>query len=467
MFLTRLKFNIKYLKVLTGLVLLFIAVSQGGWIYNMYTLLQSELLRSMNRSFEIAILKELNDRHVQLGGTIRLAPITFPDDTTRFITKTIRMADTTFQVTFDRQDPYFENKLIQSVIKEDLPVDVFKLDSLFRAELASARYPDLETCVEYIDLKTDRILESSSTPDPDSYLSADLFPIDINDSLGLRAYVKNPAYSILEMMMLQLVLSVILIGISAIFIFYLVRTIFWQKKEERMRQDSISAMTHEFKRPISSAVAQASLIPYYLEKNNGDRVVAYANNVMLELNKLTAYTEKIQQLSKDSRANVILTKTTVELRPFIESVLERYADVKEKPVGIDLKITTLQEYINVDRLHFSNVIDNLIENAIKYSKKEVRIEIRISDNNNRLAISVKDNGFGISAFDLPYIFDKYYRSRDKEAQKSVGFGLGLTYVKAIIEAHGGEVWANSELTVGSEFILYLPPSNYEKQDTFS
>ena len=466
MFLTRLKFNIKYLKVLTGLVLLFIAVSQGGWIYNMYTLLQSELLRSMNRSFEVAILKELNHRYEQLGGTLSFTPITTPDDTTRFISKTVRTADTTFLVTFDRQDPYSRNKVIQFLIKEDLPVNVFKLDNLFRAELASVRYPDLETCVEYIDLKTGRIVESNSTPS-DSYLSTDLFPIDINDSLGLRAYVKNPAYSILEMMMLQLVLSVILIGISATFIFYLVRTIFWQKKEERMRQDSINAMTHEFKRPISSAVAQASLIPYYLEKNNGDRVVAYANNVMLELNKLTAYTEKIQQLSKDSRANIILTKTMVELRPFIESALERYADVKEKPVGIDLKIETLQEYINVDHLHFSNIIDNLIENAIKYSKKEVRIEIRISDSNNRLVISVKDNGFGISAFDLPYIFDKYYRSRDKEAQKSVGFGLGLTYVKAIIEAHGGEVRANSELTVGSEFILYLPSSDYEKQDTFS
>jgi len=465
MFLTQLKPSIKYLKLFTSLVLIFIVLNQGLWIYNVYRSFQSELLQSMNRSFEIAIMKELNDRQERSGGSILLAPITTPNDTTRFITKTVRTADTTFLVTFDRQDPHTRNKLIQFLMKEDIPVNVLKLDSLFRLELASARYPDLETCVEYIDLKTGRVLESTPTLDSNSYLSSDLFPIDINDSLGLKAYVKNPAYSILRMMTAQLVLSVILIGISTLFIFYLVRTIFWQKKEERMRQDSINAMTHEFKRPISSAVAQASLIPYYLKSGNAERVVDYANNVTLELNKLTAYTEKIQQLSKNSQADIVVTKTAVELKPFIESILERYADVKEKSVVIDLKIATSRKQIDIDLLHFSNVMDNLIENAIKYSKEEVRIEILISDKNDKLVISVKDNGLGISKIDLVHIFDKYYRSKDKEARKSAGFGLGLTYVKAIMKAHGGEVRVESKLTIGSEFILYLPPSNYEKQDS--
>jgi len=416
----------------------------------------------MNSSLEIATMKEFNDRYEQSGGWIALAPITFSTDTSRFITKTVRTKDSTFQVTLDRYDPHSTTKLVQFLKKDNLPVNVHKLDSLFRIELTNRRYPNLDTYVEYLGLTAMQILDRSSTPDSSPYLSSELFTLDIANSIGVKGYVKNPIYSILRTMIFQLILSAILIGISTLFIFILSRTIFWQKKEEAMRQDSVNAMTHEFKRPISSAVAQASLIPFYMEKSQNEKVLKYADNILLELNKLTVYTERIQQLSKNNKENIVLNRVNINMKVFFESIVERYSNSEEKSVKIELKISTQQQTICVDLLHFSNIIDNLIENALKYSKDEVQISIDISEDRDDVIITVRDNGVGISNFDLPYIFDKYYRANNKSIQEKVGFGLGLTYVKALVHAHNGKINVNSKLNIGSIFTINLSKSNNEK-----
>ena len=168
-----------------------------------------------------------------------------------------------------------------------------------------------------------------------------LFRSDITNSLGIKGYVKNPIFAILGMMMFQLVFSLVLIVISTIFISLLIRTIFWQRKEEKMRQDSVNEMIHEFKRPISSAVAQAALIPYYLEKVQHEKVLEYANNIMLELNKLTVYTERIQQLSRNAKENIVLNRENIALKPYFESVVEKYTHGEQKIVIIDLKINKI------------------------------------------------------------------------------------------------------------------------------
>lgn len=455
------KFDLKYVKLLTFIILSFIIINQSVWIYNMYMSFQHELLLSINKSLEIAIKKELNNRHEILGGTIAFSPITNKDDTARFIKKIVRSVDTTFQVTLDRYDPHSTDRLIQFLIKDDLPLNVYNLDSLFKSELTSERFSNLNTYIVFFDLKTNQILNSSRNSQiTGSYLSSEIVPIDIFNTFGIKAYVKNPIFSILGLMIFQLILSLVLIIVSTIFLFLLVRTIFWQRKEEKMRQDSISAMTHEFKRPISSAVAQAALIPYYLQKDNKEKIEEYAQSIILELNKLTVYTERIQRLSNNIKENISLNKENIELQSFFHSIIEKYLDHGEKQVSLKLSISSAQKYLYADFLHFSNIIENLIENAIKYSNESVHIVIDIEDDKENVKITIKDDGLGISKIDQNYIFDKYYRSKNKYIQKHVGFGLGLTYVKALVEAHNGEIYLKSKLKEGSEFTIYLPQYNY-------
>lgn len=450
------KVSFSYIKIIALVTLTGIIVNQIVWVYNMYNSYQYKFELLINKSLEDAVFIESSDRQEQLGGYILFSPVANKQDSTRFLTKTITYGDSIYKVQIDRYDPYSINKLVQFFIKDDLPTDVNKLDSIFRQKLINEKYPIRKTSVEYIDISTNEVLAKSCPPkELKMPISSDILSIDVLDSLGVKAYVESPVLVILGMMIFQLILSIIMIVISIACIYYLIRTIYWQNKEEKMRQDSINAMTHEFKRPISSAIMQVALIPYYLD-NNKEKVRQYAENVLLELNKLTAYTERIQHISNNSKEDVVLNRTDIEIRPFFESVIEKYSAISDKQVKIEFEISSVHNFIHADLLHFSNVIENLLENAIKYSGEQTNISIHISDDNKNLKIAIKDNGFGISKIDINYIFDRFYRSKTKNIQKRTGFGLGLTYVKAIIEAHKGKVKVASEVGVGSEFTIYFP-----------
>ena len=148
----------------------------------------------------------------------------------------------------------------------------------------------------------------------------------------------------------------------------------------------------------------------------------------------------------------------MKIIPFFESLQDQYNSSKEgnQEVVVNLHIKTLRKDISVDILHFSNVMDNLIENAIKYTDKPIIIvDIEITDTKDGIRVSVRDNGIGISSADKKHIFEKYFRAKRHEVKRKSGFGLGLTYVKNIIEAHGGNITVNSNLNEGSEFIITL------------
>src|SRR5690606_13871919 len=134
---------------------------------------------------------------------------------------------------------------------------------------------------------------------------------------------------------------------------------------------------------------------------------------LLELQKLNTYTERIQKLSNNKRETIILDKEHINLENFFTALVNKYENIEEKSVKINLSIKTTQDTIYADLLHFANIIDNLVENAIKYAKERaVQIDIHVSDERRKLKISVKDNGLGISEKDLPRIFQKFYRSEN-------------------------------------------------------
>src|SRR5699024_2377791 len=128
------------------------------------------------------------------------------------------------------------------------------------------------------------------------------------------------------------------------------KSFFWKEKIELMRQESISAMTHEFKRPISSAVAQIALIPYYLEKEDSDRIAKYAENTLLELDKLTLYTERIQRISNNPNASLDLNRISVYLPDFFNRVYEKYSNITEKEIDLRIHLNNETESWIMDLL---------------------------------------------------------------------------------------------------------------------
>lgn len=447
-----------YIQLLIVLVSALITVNQIVWITNMYHLHKKELKDFANQSATKAVYMEVSERGEAIGGS-RVFSTNFSgsNDTSRYIVKRLRTEDTTYVVTIDKQDPNTLSKMIQLVLKDEMSVDLKKLNTFFKKEL-SERYAIKNIYFNYLDLKANKVIKSDKPKYAlSNYLQTDTIKLDIISSIGVIGYVEVPSAVLLNKMGYQLALSIFLILIGGGCLIYLGRSFVLQWKLERLRQESVNSMTHEFKRPISSAVAMVSLIPFYVEKNDMSKVATYANNTIIELNKLTAYTERIQQISNNEKANILLNKVGVEIEPLIQSIKERYSDRESsmKKVIIQTAIHTKNKYLLVDVLHFSNVLDNLVENAIKYSNSEVNIDIDVADTNEGVKISVKDDGLGISAFDLKYIFDRFYRSNRKELKRKTGFGLGLTYVKSMVEAHGGSISVTSKMNEGSEFAILL------------
>lgn len=439
-------------------MLLVITVNQIVWLINMYNLFQREFRTTADQIVIDASLMELSERSEIMGGfSVYSHNLTNPNDTSRFFTKKMVTEDSIYTFTIDKNDPNTMPKIMQFALKNYLPINLHRLSSIFK-ERISERYIVQEAYFDYLDLEKDTLIKTNKPENITTslYIKTDTFPLDIIGYIGVVGYIENPRMAILDNMKRQLILSVLLIVIGIISLFYISRSFIFQWKTEKMRQDSVNAMTHEFKRPISSAIAMVSVIPYYLEKKETSRVLEYVDNIEIALNKLTYYTKRIQQISNNEKSNVVLDKTAVEIIPFFESLRQHYASEEhEGKIIIKLQIRTSKKMMDVDLLHFSNVMDNLVENAIKYTvHPTVLIDISVTDiAGDGLKISVKDNGIGISPADKKYIFDKFYRIKREETKNKMGFGLGLTYVKSIIEAHGGDITVNSKLNEGSEFII--------------
>src|SRR5690606_3901938 len=317
---------------------------------------------------------------------------------------------------------------------------------------------EASTYIEYIDLKNDKVLQHSKPNDSSGeYSASELVIIDIFNTLGIKGYIQISPTAIIKTMIFQLVLTALLILICIFFLTIIIRTFFLKEKTEKMRQDAVNTMTHEFKRPLSVAVTQLALIPHYLQNGNTDKVQRYAEQSLLELQKLNTYTERIQKLSNNNRGTIQLDKKHINIEDFFTALVQKYKDIEEEPVTMNLLMNTSQTTVYTDFLHFSNIMDNLIENAIKYSREDgVQIDIHVCDEQNKLKISVKDNGLGIAEKDLPSIFQKFYRSETADIRHKTGFGLGLTYVKALVDAHAGKLKVSSKIGVGTEFMVYFP-----------
>lgn len=441
-------------------VLLGIVVNQAIWLSNMYNLSEREFKSNINASLENASYMEMNERSEIMGGVVFYSNYSAPSDTSRFFSKDIVTADSTYTFTLDKNDPNSMHKISQFVLKQILPVNLESLDGFFKENM-DEKYAVSEAYFDYLDLETNTLISTSRLENirPDHYILTDTLPLDIVNSIGIVGHVKNPRTAILDTMKKQLILSVSLIIIGIISLYYISRSFVFQWKTEKMRQESVNVMTHEFKRPISSAVAMVSIIPYYVKENNINKVLEHARDIELAMNKLTYYTKRIQQISNNERSDVRLDKTAIEIIPFFESLKKRYTSRKEhdQEVVMELQLATEKKAMNVDMLHFSNVMDNLVENAIKYTvHSTVQIDLNVEGaNEDMLRVSIKDNGMGISPQDKKRVFDKFYRVKREETKNKMGFGLGLTYVKSIIDAHGGDIIVNSELDKGSEFIIML------------
>ncbi|MCB9171190.1 MAG: HAMP domain-containing histidine kinase [Flavobacteriales bacterium] len=238
---------------------------------------------------------------------------------------------------------------------------------------------------------------------------------------------------------------------------YSVWIIMGQKRLSEMKNDFIGNMTHELKTPISTIALSSEVISDPAIINEPERLAAYAAIIRSENERLRAQVERVLQLATLDQDKLALKRERIDLHERIRHVVDALKlPLEERQGYVDLHLEAAEHWVTGDPVHLTNVVFNLLDNALKYSDGPPRITIRSSDVGRMLVVAVEDHGIGIRAEDLKHVFERFYRVPTGNVHNVKGFGLGLHYVQQIVNAHGGSIEARSEPGAGSTFTFRLP-----------
>lgn len=279
-------------------------------------------------------------------------------------------------------------------------------------------------------------------------------PIRTDLSQTVQMILVNPHWSIFARMGILLLSTAVMVVFAFIGLFYQIKIIITERKIARLKEDFSYAMIHDMKTPISSAIMCTSRLHSGKLDDKPEIKNHYFTIVENELEHLLALSNKVLTLAKLEQHKLEMNKKEVPLSPMIEDLIEKFTIKTEKTIHFTTDLKT--EKVYADEEFLKEAISNLIDNAIKYSKESVKINISSSSDANHDIINIYDNGIGIPQKDQKKIFEKFERaSAIKQTRKGgpSGFGLGLNYVYQVMEAHEGRVYINSIEGEFSEFSL--------------
>lgn len=290
---------------------------------------------------------------------------------------------------------------------------------------------------------------------------ASLYPNDLHASgQFLHVYFPDSLGFIWQTMGVNLLGSAILLLIMIGCFYIAMMTILKQKKLAEIKNDFINNMTHEFKTPISTISLATQLIQEDSSVLENGTVQRYLGIIKDENVRLGQQVERVLQTAQMEREEIVLKKKNVDVNALIQQVVEMNQPMlMAKNGSIHISFTTETANLLIDEVHMSNVMNNLIDNAVKYSADAPQITITTAIDESGFHIQVADQGIGMQKEVLTQVFETFYRVPTGNVHNVKGFGLGLSYVKKIVEAHGGNVHVKSQLGKGSTFEMTIPYGN--------
>ena len=339
------------------------------------------------------------------------------------------------------------SKQFHVIMDKYVGFDMTVMDSVLTDHLSRRHIHPEFVAVEVVNGK-DSVIFSNPKIENKSGLDTFKIVINPNENIYYKAYITPLTHHILSQMMGVIVTTFLLIVAFAAAFRYLFRSVSKLRTIEEMKDDFVSNMTHELKTPISIAYSANDALLNYDTANDPGKKEAYLTIAMKQLNRLGELVENILAMSMERRKGMTLKPEKIKLPSFIEEIAEAQRMRGGKDISIEVK-SSGNITVTADKSHLSNVLNNLIDNAIKYSGKSVSICIKINPGN----IEVADNGIGIPSKNLPYIFDKFYRVPQGNRQDVRGYGIGLYYVKHILEKMGWNISVKSQEGQGSTFTV--------------
>lgn len=430
--------NNRYIKVITILSLIAIMALQSIWLYNTYHLIKEDIKAKSSFLLENAIESEAVYRMGQNRNR----------DKTGSIVAGI-MGENEIP-----PSAYINEALCE---KAGSDVSLFRIDSIYNVLLTKANLSS-HTIINKVYPPGNIIIESTQEVQtlPWGAIKTQITPIRIDQSRGVQAVLINPYWVIFERMGLLLLATVLMMFFVAGCIIYQIKIIAKQNLIAKIRQDFSYAMIHDMKVPLSSIQMGINVLESGKLDHKPEIKAKYFWIAREETEHLLQLANKVLTISKLEEGKLSLAKQDVFLPDVIEHLIEKFTLKTTKPIEFRTELTIQTAFADEDYLQ--EAISNLIDNAIKYSKEAVLIEISSFETDQETVIKVKDNGIGLSHKDQLLIFGKFERaSATGRTCKggAPGFGLGLNYVMHVIEAHGGRVTVESIEGEYSEFSIHL------------
>lgn len=410
-------------------------------------------------SIKVDMIKEVSIRNMSgAGKMISFTPkadtlhhdISISDgETTRYIRQEIRIPSVyVLRLNMARFDSLLTQNLLAAGI--DLPhlVDVVRGqgDSTSSVKLITTKpLADPEVVLTALN-------DSLRLADPLTFMTS----LTTDEELFFRLRIENPDRRLLRDMSGVIVSSLLMLVAVAGVLIYLLRTLFRQKSLEEMRLDLTHNITHELKTPIAVANAANDALLDFRAAEDAGRRNRYLTVIREQLAALSGMVERILTMSIEEREDFTIRRETVDIGALFDATAAKFRLKSKGRAEITIDVAPAGLTVKADRFHLSHVLDNLMDNALKYSGEQVHVELSARRTGHGISLSVSDDGIGIERSAQAHIFEKFYRVPTGDRHDVKGFGLGLYYVQLIAARHGGTVSVESEPGRGTTFTITIP-----------
>ncbi|PXV59340.1 two-component system phosphate regulon sensor histidine kinase PhoR [Dysgonomonas alginatilytica] len=434
--------NNHHIKLFTGVALIAVFVLQAIWLYNTYSVLGDDLQNKLDKTFSQSIEKEI---YYRLNNKDR-------DITGESVEGASPDLDSYLNALYFNEFLYSHN----------IPFDFKRLDSIFNNELVKD-VGVLNYSLELLDNKDQTIKKVYNRIHEDllNPFFIKTMPIRLDKSELVRVSIESP-YKIIFQKMLLLLIASLVIGLIIIYcIFSQIKIITKQDRIAEIRQDFTHAMIHDMKNPITTILMGINALKGGKLNDKELLKEQYYNIISNESEHLLGLTNKILTIAQFEEKRVTLSKDNIDIRLMFDNLMEKYKLDSEESIQIITEYNDVSE-IYADEGYMYEAFNNLIDNAVKYSKGNVVISIICSKDISNTTIKIKDNGIGISLKDQKRIFEKFERIHLSKRKHISGFGLGLNFVYQVVTAHEGDIKLNSVLNSYSEFAVIIPNKKNDK-----
>lgn len=278
----------------------------------------------------------------------------------------------------------------------------------------------------------------------------------------LFVVVPNLNKIVIRSLLWRILLSVLFTLIIIAAFYVTVRTMVRQKKLAEIKNDFINNMTHEFKTPIATISLAVDAMRNEKVISDREKLNYFSGIIKEENQRMNRQVETILKASQLEKQEVNLNLKPAHVHELIREVVENFQlQLEQKNGKVEMQLEANNDVVEVDEVHFSNLINNLVDNAVKYAKENVAPMIRLATRSDAkyFHLRIEDNGIGMTRDTLKRIFERFYRAHTGNVHNVKGFGLGLSYVKTMVEAHDGDIKAESTLGKGTTFSIQLPLSS--------